>query len=195
MDWCGAGSVAKSEKLRASASTAIHCGTAAPWRIVTALEPIFLHSARVGITLVSTSLQRTAPHALDRRASRWSLNPQRELWRRRLCSSNGPTECDQQQGNEGLNSSVSQMYCASLYFEQRFILNLRPFALTPSETLLFDSSPRIGWCHLSRTGRKGRSGCPGARIRGHEVIICHGEDFPASGIDGQHKFLLLAVPF
>lgn len=88
---------------------AIHCGTAAPRRIGTAFEPIFLHSAGVGITLVSTSLQGTASHARDRRASRWGLKVQRELWRRRLCSSNHPTECDQQQGDNGLNSSVSHV--------------------------------------------------------------------------------------
>ena len=93
---------------------AIHCGTAAPRRTVPAFEPIFPPWNIVGITLISTSLQGTAPHTRDHRASRWSLNPQRELWRRRLCSSNDPTECDQQQGDDSLNSSVSHVLCLPL---------------------------------------------------------------------------------
>src|ERR1700722_9082599 len=82
----------------------IHRGTALS--DARTFEPILGCWRAVRIAFVLTALHSTSTPAFTRRASARSLNRQRKLWHRRLGSSNSPTECDQQTGDNPLNSSA-----------------------------------------------------------------------------------------
>jgi hypothetical protein len=92
---------------------AIHCGVAA--LNSRTFDRILCHRHIIGIALVAASLQATSPYTRDRSASRWSFNCQRELWHRRTGSSNSPTECEQRQAHDRVNSFASHVISSSQF--------------------------------------------------------------------------------